>query len=801
MASIGEPFHLATYTQATRAKSTSTSNDNPSHVYATQQEASSSRFVTVAAQGDGVHIYDASTLHPVISHTLGPQVTFSCPAVTRTLDKTVGGRRICATYAVIETSPDISSGEGGRTVWKWEDDPSGSDVSSEAHKKRSSAVISHLVHSIHAPACLPEHILLIGSGGQVSLLDCDLTLVREQGNEDSETLITSFVLPRKSCTFVPSRTAPSHGAIIALFTGKSNGELHARIVSVSPDGSAVVLGTCLLPELKRSSILDLSFSNTGLLSILEPSGVWHTLWLESRDQTTVSLFQAAEPVHLKSLTFNQTFLHSHSTSLSLSCEISILPVGASHVLLAGVASGHSSEIVLLLWDLQYSVVLASQTVSIPSTLYRTKKTGIEIQLVGGKDENDHVILVLSPLPTVDPNARSSVLFVPLIVPPKSTIANAMGHASSTVRWLVQSPSLASVENFEPRQTKLLNTIRTALDQKRVDSADDAFSSYVAEQEKQARQQQSIVAGEDGLNAYLSHRFVQQILGVVFRSPPKGTVVADLPYSPKMIRALLEKRVVSSGMLDKGILPALRARNDWESMVLALKTVVDLPETDLVSFLHDVISSKRQHPSSDDAMQVDAPSGTAIPSLSTVLPLIVMYPTSAPALRLALRQQLRDADELVCIFEMLVAWLERLTKEDEETTLLPSTVEKDERGVIVPIFSEKRVSDDIPPLPKILGFLQTFLDTCFLTFLTHPPSHPLIHKLASILRPELDFSDTIQQIRGPLEPFAKAHAKLIHESTQGTQKPDPTVDWRRRKKAQHEQANATVGSYRVEELVL
>lgn len=61
MASIGDPFVLSTYSQpkgATRAGPSGLSN-----VFASNQHASTSSsegYVTVAAQGDGVHVLDVS---------------------------------------------------------------------------------------------------------------------------------------------------------------------------------------------------------------------------------------------------------------------------------------------------------------------------------------------------------------------------------------------------------------------------------------------------------------------------------------------------------------------------------------------------------------------------------------------------------------------------------------------------------------------------------------------------------------------------------------------------------------------
>lgn len=72
---------------------------------------------------------------------------------------------------------------------------------------------------------------------------------------------------------------------------------------------------------------------------------------------------------------------------------------------------------------------------------------------------------------------------------------------------------------------------------------------------------------------------------------------------------------------------------------------------------------------------------------------------------------------------------------------------------------------------------------------------------SYIEPEAAFMDDLEQLRGPLEPFVKAHKKMVHEAAHGPEKPDPNVDWRKKRKQAHEQAAIAVGVYQVEELII
>lgn len=136
-----------------------------------------------------------------------------------------------------------------------------------------------------------------------------------------------------------------------------------------------------------------------------------------------------------------------------------------------------------------------------------------------------------------------------------------------------------------------------------------------------------------------------------------------------------------------------------SIIAAFPSVVDIPESDIVSFLHDVIQTQkqRQSASDEDAMDVDAGAESELPSLPKVLALAVTYPVTAPTMRLAIKQHLQDPDELDVLLTVIVRWVEEWCS--EELVLLPEQAKKDERGVMVPVFTSKDKAD-LPPLEKV-----------------------------------------------------------------------------------------------------
>jgi hypothetical protein len=164
-------------------------------------------------------------------------------------------------------------------------------------------------------------------------------------------------------------------------------------------------------------------------------------------------------------------------------EISLLSLGSTFILLAGLTRSPTREIVFLIWDLKYSVLLASQTMPIPSTLSQADKEGLTLELVAAG--SGQAMLVITPNthpikspPEVSSSLRSTALVVPFTVPAASTIANAMGLASRGAKWLVQdesSPSMSS--ELDAIQVTLLQSMRKMVEQNRPDGASTAFFEW------------------------------------------------------------------------------------------------------------------------------------------------------------------------------------------------------------------------------------------------------------------------------------------------------------------------------------
>ncbi len=316
------------------------------------------------------------------------------------------------------------------------------------------------------------------------------------------------------------------------------------------------------------------------------SGTWLALSVSSSLTSSLTISQVSEPLCLQNL----TFVNSTRTS-----EVSLSALTSSHVLLSAVTTGSVPEIVLLLWDLRYGVLLSQQSLSVPSTLPRPKKHGAVLQLLtspaipptSGSSQtsalNLNALLVLLPVAERDMQTqaetstgtrpRSTLLVVPLTVPTTSTIAAAMGKAHAGARWVspksaqgqqAQGLPVRGAPELGAAARKALREIKTSLDGNAngsTEGAERVYFEYVKQMSRGKAESQSTP---------VDYAFVQGVLELVLRPPSataasgEGKVQKACAYSPKIVSHLLENKMVSSSMVDGGLLPALGARNDWVS---------------------------------------------------------------------------------------------------------------------------------------------------------------------------------------------------------------------------------------------
>ncbi|KAF9450156.1 hypothetical protein P691DRAFT_665850 [Macrolepiota fuliginosa MF-IS2] len=821
MAAINEPFLLSSYSVIQRSKIKN--QRRQTGVYASYQKPSSNSdgFVSVAAQADGVHVVDVATLHPIISHTLGPSTTFACAPLTQHQSS----KNTHTTYAVIASSPDVETECQGKTIWKWIENLSGplTDRSSSSSKNQHETLVPHLVLGLYDCDELPERILAISPSGDISLLTTALHLkTTHPASGDQNEVLSAHVFPRSSCSFLGSR---SEGAAVVLVIARGDA-IQVEVYSV--DGEDLI-SSVIVNEVPLSSkeTATTSCSSSGILNIITHPGLWHTFSLTPSSLSAISM-----PIQLTQLSFitsatpsspskkPQSNSQKQSSKTTLHPTPSLLALTSSHVLFASPTP--QNEIALLLWDTQYSVLLASYILHLPSSLipYASSLTLTLLAPgasgVGITAGSQQAILVISQsISEVDGKTpiKSSVYVVPYNVPARSTLANAIGRANASARWVIDGGSATATggEEESPQdvaRAKLVSGMQTALEQNRPQAANALFMEWEKREQEKVRFRGLNYLG-DGIEK-LGYAFVKDVLKVVIQpqKPPNPL------YSSEVVRHLVEKGVVRSAMLEGGLLASLRIRNDWvclQSIDLALRYVPDLSENELIETLNIIANNTSPTSADPNAMQVDPTPSNPTPTLQEFLATLLRYRVfTTPQLILAFRLYLRTPEAITAIAQILDEWMRKV--QAQEVKLLPSKkdVVKNEHGALVikEDAAKPKAASDLPSIDKILNFLQSLLDASFLTLLQHPPAHKILKNLKAHIEPEIAAFSQTEQIRGLVEGFARAHVKAVKSAEEGKAKDTKNTgqegskkDWRQRRREAHEQVGMAVGAYQLEELVL
>ena len=190
---------------------------------------------------------------------------------------------------------------------------------------------------------------------------------------------------------------------------------------------------------------------------------------------------------------------------SLRPPVATMSLTSSHVLLATTSS---DEIILLIWDLQFGVLLASYNLSIPSPL--SSSSALHLNLTADQENlckpppktevlqnspvSGQAYLLVSSMPPSRKGAQkeskvTSVVFVvPYTVPRFSTIAAAMGCGAVSRQWLKDENSTLKDETTtkhggkaadDAAKDKLLPSLYTALQEGRTQAAEAMFLKWAS----------------------------------------------------------------------------------------------------------------------------------------------------------------------------------------------------------------------------------------------------------------------------------------------------------------------------------
>ncbi|KAG9046701.1 hypothetical protein FS837_003810 [Tulasnella sp. UAMH 9824] len=791
--SIHEPVNIATYTISAVELQGLDRSTHP-HVTATFGPSTKGKevakgFATLTVEANGIYVMDSDADQPLISYTLGPDVQYACPAVSRPEGANL------ATYTVIRRFQGIESSLESRTIWAWTsflEDP----TTLATDRKSYQAPFS--VYALYAPRSLPSKLLVVSTTGRVACLGGEQMLPLENSGTKEEAsstaVLKSIIIPRQRCSFAPTAVPPSAVVLTVLQGAHETPGIRLNVTVFDDDGN-IDTSTSGMVDLPNSTntVRDVTIDHTGNFSVLWSDLSW-SLYTLSRPSLSDPLV----------LTHHEPPLHLSQHKLNTFTNTSLIHLNTTHTLFASLEPGQQN-VEILICDLRYQAVLAYRTLSLPSGVPNS-----QIQLVPTLDTT-HALLVVSTSPAKTRGSATSFVYsVPLTVPAASSLANAINATQSTSAddWFkVNGEEVAGDEGLmtaSERQT--LNKLDDVLRHQGFQAANDAILQF----------QQST-----GL-ANLSREFAGEVCKRLLQPLPKATESGKVDKIPSSVTPLLERGVVSNGCIphEMGVVGAILDRSDWVALRLCLRQVKDIPEDALIQVLKRVISANSEESlPTANGMDVDStPSPTrraakpTTPSLQEFLVQLVHYPTTAGPLRVALKKHV-SVDDLAPILGAL-DWM--IGNELHDVSAM--TTRDPKRSPFAQASVPARNS--VFPLPltwshrcQSIRFFQQILDTFLLSILASSTtsSTPQLEQLqTSILsisthvQNSINLISALEKLRGPLEPFVRAQEeRILAEKERAARTGHTEQKWAKLKKRseRHRKMDEAVAVYQIEKLAL
>jgi hypothetical protein len=104
----------------------------------------------------------------------------------------------------------------------------------------------HLIAELHVCEELPSRLLVLSPRADLTILDADIFVKSTWMAPRDCSVLQTFVFPRQSCGFVPTRSAPPRGAVVVLLIA-SGESTHVQVLSVDDADNILESGICPLP--------------------------------------------------------------------------------------------------------------------------------------------------------------------------------------------------------------------------------------------------------------------------------------------------------------------------------------------------------------------------------------------------------------------------------------------------------------------------------------------------------------------------------------------------------------------------
>ncbi|PKI84441.1 hypothetical protein MVES1_001590 [Malassezia vespertilionis] len=482
----------------------------------------------------------------------------------------------------------------------------------------------------------------------------------------------------------------------------------------------------LFPSVPASKVISSSVHPSGALCALSKSGELCTANLSLEHNA----LDALDP-HTVALPALRGAAKSAVRALLLS---------PSHLLLLTVPSGDvqsaKERAAALIWDVDLDTILTRVEWSLGNT------PGKHGQLcVTAVPATDSHVLVQVDSGTSTDAMRSSILALPVSVPTTGLLRHALGTAAQTSAWLAPDATFSTDAVLEPSHASFLRTLESLAEEERARTLEATFPTWRKEESARLRSAEHVKASRKTPKPVLENAFVARLLAIALPHASSGKSTLE---APNTLRYLLERNAVSSTMMrgpkeHDSLLARVRATNDWSILYLLLRHVPDLAEMHAITILHDVLAQQND---------------PAAPTIARVLQHILAPPKFAkPALRMALRTQIRSNEHVLILLDIVRRWLDAVLSGPLDRQL---GLQKDGMCT-VPHTQIQYSSGDVhaPELETLVSFAEDLLDTYFPQLLASTSTHAFLAECTKAVAQHTQQLQSIARLQGPLDAFLHA----------------------------------------------
>ncbi|KAG0170608.1 hypothetical protein DFQ30_002234 [Apophysomyces sp. BC1015] len=732
---LEEPFQLATFrntigsasfnkqfvvglTQLESLAATATGSE--------AESSSDSDQVAITVQGEGVKLFNTTDQKCIKSWTTPPGIVFAGPAI-----HCASGRDVDAleyTYALVASGPDIPKNDNNKTVWLWKDAKDSEEGGNSGN--RVTKKFDECIQSIHVSPSMRSHIILVNQSGSVHLVSKDLDRVMAKQKTKSEgQVIWSYVFAtsnshaRPCC--VPNSMVPALSTIVVTVSNAESSDLYSiRFHYVNEERRSINVLAKIDIKLDEKPVAFTFDESDGRLTTLDKAcehiiSIWDVKY---------GTLQAEQAIKSESSKENCIYKITALPNSHLAVTVSAVDVKTAK-------KGKTAKSVTSAKSSVFLCPYYSEPMSLMAAMGKMPKTaeflGIDYHSVNSKE---NIGLTRNGMDGICFGLRSKKKIDNVYDEWVGGIEESQQKETNVLSRLL-APKITQqqfTELFFTHITKSKSDDTLDVDERMTDIYEVERSNDIEAQTEAYRAQ---ILQWQNLNKNLSHRLVSSVIRRCFTSSNEKPDASFWPT--EVVLYLIAKDHLRSSYIENGLIKELLQREAWSMIPLALESVKDIPETDLITILQELIKLN----------------GTTT-EWTERFPRYLEMVISAPRNDIFLQQALKRLTpaELPTILNALVDWFNNPT---EDT-----------------VMTNEAMCSEVTKYTNMVDFTNCLLDIHFPTIILESSLHDTVAILRQLIQAEATMTANLEQLRGIFGSFERKRKSLReqHESQKEGQEP-------------------------------